>query len=81
MIGFKLYKVCIFKDIPHKSDVRTGRMSAADETTFKGMLQDAQKDFEKAKELDPDQMTVKWGYLLKNIYTQTGQQEKADAIL
>ena len=64
-----------------KSDVRTGRMSAADETTFKGMLQDAQKDFEKAKELDPDQMTVKWGYLLKNIYTQTGQQEKADAIL
>ena len=41
----------------------------------------AQKDFEKAKELDPDQMTVKWGYLLKNIYTQTGQQEKADAIL
>ena len=64
-----------------KSDARTGRMTAADETTFKGMLQDAQKDFEKAKELDPDQMTVKWGYLLKNIYTQTGQQEKADAIL
>ena len=64
-----------------KSDVRTGRMSAADEATFKGFLQDAQKDFEKARELDPDQMTVKWGYLLKNIYTQTGQQEKADAIL
>ena len=64
-----------------KSDARTGRMTAADEATFKSMLQDAQKDFEKAKELDPDQMTVKWGYLLKNIYTQTGQQEKADAIL
>jgi tetratricopeptide (TPR) repeat protein len=64
-----------------KSDVRTGRMNAADEAAFKDMLMNAQKDFEKAKELDPDQMTVKWGYLLKNIYTQTGQQEKADAIL
>ena len=64
-----------------KSDARTGRMTAADEATFKDILGSAQKDFEKAKELDPDQMTVKWGYLLKNIYTQTGQQEKADAIL
>ena len=64
-----------------KSDARTGRMTAADEATFKDILGSAQKDFAKAKELDPDQMTVKWGYLLKNIYTQTGQQEKADAIL
>ena len=62
------------------SDIRTGRLTPANEAKFKEMLSAAQADFEKAKELDPDQLTVKWAYLLKNIYTQTGQQEKADAI-
>jgi len=63
------------------SDIRTGRLTPDNEKKFKEMLSAAQADFEKAKELDPDQMTVKWAYLLKNIYNQTGQKEKADAIM
>ena len=63
-----------------KTDVRTGRMKPADEATFKELMNSAQADFEKAKELDPDQQTVKWKYLLHNIYTQTGQTDKAAAL-
>ena len=63
-----------------KTDVRTGRMKPADEATFKELMNSAQADFEKAKELDPDQLTVKWKYLLHNIYTQTGQTDKAAAL-
>ena len=44
------------------------------------MLKDAQGDFEKAKEIDPEQKTVKWQYLLHNVYTLTGQKDKADAL-
>ena len=63
------------------SDMRTGRMTPENEAAYKEMLHKAQLDFEKAQQLDPDQMTVKWGYLLKNVYIATGQQEKADAIM
>ena len=63
------------------SDIRTGRLTPDNDKKYRDMLTGAQKDFEKAQELDPDQLTVKWGYLLKNIYIATGQQEKADAIL
>ena len=63
------------------SDIRTGSLTPENQAKYKALIEDAQKDFEKAKELDPDQLNVKWGYLLKNIYLATGQQEKADAIL
>ena len=59
------------------SDIRTGRLKPADHDKFMNMLKDAQGDFEKAKELDPDQQTVKWQYLLHNVYTLTGQEAKA----
>ena len=62
------------------SDLRTGRLKPADHDKFMNMLKDAQGDFEKAKELDPDQLTVKWQYLLHNVYTLTGQTEKAAAL-
>ena len=62
------------------SDLRTGRLKPADHDKFMNMLKDAQGDFEKAKELDPDQQTVKWQYLLHNVYTLTGQEDKAKAI-
>ena len=62
------------------SDLRTGRLKPADHDKFMNMLKDAQGDFEKAKELDPDQMTVKWQYLLHNVYTLTGQEDKAKAL-
>ena len=62
------------------SDIRTGRLKPADHDKFMNMLKDAQGDFEKAKELDPDQQTVKWQYLLHNVYTLTGQEDKAKAI-
>ena len=62
------------------SDIRTGRLKPADHDKFMNMLKDAQGDFEKAKELDPEQKTVKWQYLLHNVYTLTGQKEKAAAL-
>ena len=62
------------------SDLRTGRLKPADHDKFMNMLKDAQGDFEKAKELDPDQQTVKWQYLLHNVYTLTGQEDKAKAL-
>ncbi|MBQ8155775.1 MAG: hypothetical protein IJ082_05585 [Prevotella sp.] len=63
------------------ADIRTGRLTPDNDKKYRDMLNAAQTDFEKAQQLDPDQLTVKWGYLLKNIYIATGQQEKADAIL
>ena len=62
------------------SDLRTGRLKPADHDKFMNMLKDAQGDFEKAKELDPEQKTVKWQYLLHNVYTLTGQEDKAKAL-
>ena len=62
------------------SDIRTGRLKPADHDKFMNMLKDAQGDFEKAKELDPEQKTVKWQYLLHNVYTLTDQKDKAAAL-
>ena len=62
------------------SDIRTGRLKPADHDKFMNMLKDAQADFEKAKELDPEQKTVKWQYLLHNVYTLTDQKDKAAAL-
>jgi hypothetical protein len=62
------------------SDIRTGRLKPADHEKFMNMLKDAQGDFEKAKELDPEQKTVKWQYLLHNVYTLTDQKDKAAAL-
>lgn len=62
------------------ADARTGRLTPENEKKYKEMLGDAQVDFEKCKELDPEQNTVKWKYLLHNVYTQTDQQAKADAL-
>ncbi|MBP5799741.1 MAG: hypothetical protein J6W43_07510 [Prevotella sp.] len=62
------------------SDERTGRLTPENDKKFKELLTDAQVDFEKCQELDPEQNTVKWKYLLHNVYTQTGQQAKADAL-
>ena len=63
------------------SDIRTGRLTPENDKKYREMLNDAQLDFEKAQELDPDQLTVKWGYLLKSIYHATGQEDKANAIM
>jgi len=63
------------------SDIRTGRLTPDNETKYRGMLESAMKDFEKCQELDADQLTVKWGYLLKNIYLALGQEDKANAIM
>ena len=59
------------------ADARTGRLTPENEKKFKDLLSAAQVDFEKCQELDPEQDTVKWKYLLHNIYTQTGQEAKA----
>ena len=74
----KLFKANEFND---KNANNMGRLTPENEAKYKEMLQDSLVDFEKTKELDPDQLTVKWGYLLKNVYIATGQQEKADAIM
>ena len=62
------------------SDLRTGRLKPADHEKFMNMLKDAQGDFGKAKELDPEQKTVRWQYLLHNVYTLTDQKDKAAAL-
>ena len=62
------------------SDIRTGRLKPADHEKFMNMLKDAQGDFEKAKELDPEQKTVKRQYLLQKVYTLTDQKDKAAAL-
>ena len=62
------------------ADARTGRLTPDNEKKFKDQLAAAQVDFEKCQELDPDQNTVKWKYLLHNIYTQLGLTDKAAAI-
>ena len=62
------------------ADARTGRLTPDNEKKFKELLGDAQVDFEKCQELDADQNTVKWKYLLHNIYTQLGLTDKAAAI-
>ena len=59
------------------ADARTGRLTPENDKKFKDLLSDAQVDFEKCQELDPEQNTVKWKYLLHNVYTQTGQEAKA----
>ena len=62
------------------ADARTGRLTPENEKKFKDQLADSQVDFEKCQELDPDQNTVKWKYLLHNVYTQLGLTDKAAAI-
>lgn len=59
------------------ADARTGRLTPENEKKFKDQLAAAQVDFEKCQELDPDQGTVKWKYLLHNVYTQLGLTDKA----
>ena len=63
------------------SDIRTGRLTPDNDKKYRTMLENACKDFEKAQQLDPDQLNVKWGYLLKNVYHALGQEDKANAIL
>jgi len=62
------------------SDIRTGRLTPDNDKKYREMLEGSAKDFEKAQQLDPDQLTVKWGYLLKNVYHALGQEDKANAI-
>jgi len=62
------------------ADARTGRLTPENEKKFKDMLANAQVDFEKCQQLDADQNTVKWKYLLHNIYTQLGLTDKAAAL-
>lgn len=63
------------------ADMRTGELTPENKKIYLSYIEEAKKDFEKAQELDPDQLNVKWGYLLKNTYLLTGEQDKADAIL
>lgn len=62
------------------ADPSTGKMTTANNKKFMTMLKDAQGDFEKAKMLDPEQKAVQWKSLLLNIYTVTGQTDKAAAL-
>ena len=64
----------------NNADARTGRLTPDNEKKFHELLKDAQVDFEKCQQLDPEQGTVKWKYLLHNIYTQLGLEEKAAAL-
>ena len=54
----------------------TGAMSPADDAKLKELLNDAKGDFEIARQLDPEQQTVRWAVLLRNIYYNLGEEEK-----
>ncbi len=58
----------------------SGRIAPEYEKIVKDLINQAMTDFEKAKELDPDHRLIDWRYLLKSVYTATGQKEKAEAI-
>ncbi len=70
----KLNKAGDFQD--SHANKNTGAMTPADEATLKQLLNDARADFEKARELDPDQQNVRWAALLRNIYYNLGEEEK-----
>lgn len=54
----------------------TGAMTPQNEAKFKELLNDARVDFETVRELDPDQQTVRWVVLLRNIYYNLGDEAK-----
>jgi tetratricopeptide (TPR) repeat protein len=54
----------------------TGAMTPADDAKLKELLNDAKVDFEIARQLDPEQKTVRWAVLLRNIYYNLGEEEK-----
>lgn len=54
----------------------TGAMTPQNEAKFKELLNDARVDFETVRELDPDQNTVRWVVLLRNIYYNLGDEAK-----
>ena len=54
----------------------TGAMTPADDAKLKELLNDAKGDFEIARQLDPEQKTVRWAVLLRNIYYNLGEEEK-----
>ena len=58
------------------SNKNTGAMTPDNEAKFKALLNDARVDFEKARELDPEQQTVRWAVLLRNIYYNLGDEAK-----
>ena len=51
-------------------------MTPADDAKLKELLNDAKGDFEIARQLDPEQKTVRWAVLLRNIYYNLGEEEK-----
>ena len=54
----------------------TGAMTPQNEAKFKDLLNEARVDFETVRQLDPDQMTVRWVVLLRNIYYNLGDEAK-----
>ena len=54
----------------------TGAMTPQNEAKFKELLNEARVDFETVRQLDPDQNTVRWVVLLRNIYYNLGDEAK-----
>ena len=58
------------------SDARTGRMTPANEAKYKELVIAAKNEFEKVKELDPNQESFRWQYLLQNLTDVLGELNK-----
>jgi tetratricopeptide (TPR) repeat protein len=59
------------------ADKQTGKLTTANADKVKAILADAKTFMERARELDPDQATVKWLYPLYQIYYNLGEKDKA----
>lgn len=62
------------------ADKRTGGLTPANAEKVKTILVDAQKYLEKARELDPNQETCRWAYILGNVYYVRGENDKYEEV-
>ena len=62
------------------ADKKTGGLTTANADKVKAILADAQKYLEKARELDPEQETCRWAYILGNVYYVRGENAKYEEV-
>ena len=62
------------------SDKKTGALTVANAEKVKVILADAQTYLEKARQLDPEQETCRWAYILANTYYVRGESAKYEEV-
>lgn len=62
------------------ADKKTGKLTDANADKVRSGLTDALTYLEKARQLDPDQETCRWAYILANTYYVRGEQDKYEEV-